>query len=106
MPHPTEIDDAPDAPCFNALMVGTYALMTRWAATPEGTPAGDAPGAIELRTLLARKIVSNLFFMVHHPATAGPVAGALAQAHAEWATLAAGANTPCAETRPAHLPLH
>ena len=63
-------------PCHEALMTGTFALMTTWAQTPPDQAVGCAsapvvagPGAPPrtlMRDLLARKIVSNLFFLMHH----------------------------------------
>lgn len=95
LPHDNDLDaDATPAPCANALTVGTFALMTRWAATPENARAGDGPNAALLRTLLARKIVSNLFFLMNHPAVPVPVARALANAHAQWAGLADAPVSP------------
>lgn len=112
----TETDDSEDAPapCANALIVGTFALMTRWAATPENARAGDHPQAAPLRGLLARKIVSNLFFLMSHPAVPVPMARALANAHAEWVGLAGAPAEPprriapiaTAEPRPADVTLH
>jgi len=95
LPHDNDLDTATaPAPCANALTVGTFALMTRWAATPEHTCAGPGPNATPLRTLLARKIVSNLFFLMNHPAVPVPMARALANAHAEWVGLASAVDSP------------
>ncbi len=45
-------------PPVDALMAGTLALMTGYAQTPQ-----DCPN----RSLMAKKLVSNLFFLANHP---------------------------------------
>jgi hypothetical protein len=58
--------------------------MTSWA-DPEPT----AP-----RALIARKIVSNLFFLRHHPDLGEPMRRVIGKVHERWLPLAsAGAPT-------------
>ncbi len=55
--------DAEPLPCPEALVAGTLALMTAWAApNPDARVGLDAQ-----RALLARKVVSNLALLQHHP---------------------------------------
>ena len=81
--------DASDAlalPCPQALLAAAVALMSAYA-----NPAPDA--TVDLAThrrLLARKVVSNLFFLREHPAVPAPLRRVMGQAHAHWAVLAAG----------------
>ena len=79
--------DAPDAdalPSIDALIAGTVALMTTWA---DPCPHAPLPPA-DMRRLVARKVVSNLFFLQHHPLLSPPLRQSLAQAHARWVGLA------------------
>lgn len=71
----------PDA---DALVAGTVALMTAWA---DPCPQARLPMP-QLRQLLARKVVSNLFFLQHHPGVSPGLRQALSQAHRHWVTLA------------------
>jgi hypothetical protein len=64
-------DDA-GLPCSDGLFAATFALMTCWA------DAGAQRG------LLARKIVSNLFFLSEHPGLSGPLRSVMGNAHARW----------------------
>lgn len=79
-------DDAEtlDLPSAEALMASTVALMTAWA---DPCPQARLPAA-QLRRLLARKVVSNLFFLQHHPRVAPGLRQVLSQAHAHWDALA------------------
>lgn len=70
-------------PCLEALLAGTFALMTGWAdPSPDArvTPARQ-------RLLMARKIVSNLFFLKAHPHASPALRQVMANAHARWVTL-------------------
>jgi hypothetical protein len=58
-------------------------------ATPEPHSLVDAP---TLRRLMARKIVSNLFFLQHHPDAPPPLRAVAAQLHARWVRLLGGAD--------------
>jgi len=78
--------DEPHAlPSLEALMAATLALMTGWA--------GPCPHARvdehTQRRLIARKIVSNLFFLQHHPQAPPNLRQVCANAHARWQPLAA-----------------
>lgn len=91
-PH-TDPQQQDDLPALDVMMVGTLALMSAWA-----DPCPHAPlGPIELRRLIARKVVSNLFFLQHHPHARHEARLALAQLHAKWVgmvTHVAGALDP------------
>jgi len=77
--------DAVELPCAEALLAAVVALMSAHA-----NPAPDARVDPDThRRLLARKVVSNLFFLRQHPALSAPLRRVMAQAHAHWATLAA-----------------
>jgi hypothetical protein len=80
----TDAPDADDLPSIDALIAGTVALMTAWA---DPCPHARLAPA-DLRQLLARKVVSNLFFLQHHPLLSPPLRQSLAQAHARWVALA------------------
>jgi hypothetical protein len=79
--------DAPEddaLPSIDALVAGTVALMTAFA-----DPCPQALLApADLRRVLARKVVSNLFFLQHHPGVRPELSRSLAQAHARWVGLA------------------
>jgi hypothetical protein len=71
-------------PSIDALIAGTVALMTSWAdPCPQARLSPD-----DLRRVLARKVVSNLFFLQHHPQVRPELRQSLAQAHARWVGLA------------------
>ncbi|WP_374674906.1 hypothetical protein [Ideonella sp.] len=104
MPAPIDTPspaDTADFPCPNALVVATFALMTRWAALPPDARTSGQAQASLLRPLLARKIVSNLFFLMHHPDVPPPMAAALRHAHAQWQAMDRPAPD---EARPALAP--
>lgn len=76
--------DVDALPSIDALIAGTVALMTAWA-----DPCPQARLAPEnLRRVLARKVVSNLFFLQHHPHMSAGLRQSLSQAHARWVELA------------------
>lgn len=79
-----DIDDLP-VPCAEAMLAGTLALMTAWAV-PCPNPAYDAQAQ---RSLIARKVVSNLFFLQHHPALSAGLRQVAANAHQRWQGVAA-----------------
>lgn len=73
-------DDAPSLPCAQALLAATLALMTAYPQpAPDARLAADA-----LQRLMARRIVSNLFFLKAHPAVPAGLRQVLEQAHAHW----------------------
>jgi hypothetical protein len=80
-PDPPEHDELPS---IDALIAGTVALMTAWADPCPHAPVGPA----HLRHLIARKVVSNLFFLQHHPCARPELRQSLAAAHAQWVGLA------------------
>ncbi len=79
-----DADDELPLPCPHALIAGTLALMTTWA-----DPApGSALDVASLRSLLSRKVVSNLFFLAEHPALPPAMRQVMAQARERWQGLA------------------
>lgn len=87
MPHD---DETPALPCAEGLLAATLALMTAHAR-PARTARVDADVQ---RRLLARKIVSNLFFLREHPAVSPPLRQVLATLHTLWAGIAAEEAVP------------
>lgn len=80
----TDETDTEVLPSIDALIAGTVALMTAWAdPCPQARLSPD-----DLRRVLARKVVSNLFFLQHHPQVRPELRQSLAQAHARWIGLA------------------
>jgi hypothetical protein len=78
-------DDNPCArPCAGGLLAGTLALMTCWAA-PE--PEADV-GAKQQRSLIARKVVSNLFFLRDHPDVGPGLQQVIGRLHQRWILIA------------------
>jgi hypothetical protein len=71
-------------PCAFGLLFDTLALMTAHAA-PEAAPHLDA--TIQ-RHLMARKIVSNLHFLQHHPDAPPPLRQVAVSLHARWLPMA------------------
>lgn len=89
-------------PELNSLLAGTLALMTAWAAP---CPQARLP-APDLRRVLACKVVSNLFFLQHHPHTPPALRQVMANSHAHWLGLArpaGSANLPAPDTEAAQL---
>lgn len=77
-------DEDNGLPCAHGLLAATMALMTGHAL-----PAPDARvDEATLRRLTARKIVSNLFFLQHHPDLPPGLRQVAAQLHARWQPLA------------------
>ena len=99
-PDPHDAGHGALQPSLDALIGGTLALMTAWTdAAPCGQvgPAGQAGQAGQAapalpaahrQSLVARKIVSNLFFMQHHPLLAAPLRQVVARARQRWLALA------------------
>ena len=87
-----EQNDQLETPCAFGLLAATVALMTRYA-----DPAQEAKiGIDKMRNLLARKIVSNLFFLQHHPSVPPGFGQVMAQAHQHWVDLAGQPRATCA----------
>jgi hypothetical protein len=77
------IADDLSLPGLDALLAGTFALMTGWAdPNPEAcvSPARQ-------RLLMARKIVANLFLLKAHPHASPALRQVMANTHARWVTL-------------------
>jgi hypothetical protein len=70
-----------ELPCVGGLIAGTLALMTTWV-DPECAQAARQ------RPLIARKIVSNLFFLRHHPELGEPLRRVVGKVHERWLPLA------------------
>lgn len=62
-------------PSVEALMAGTLALLTGYAQSP--------PGCAQ-RPLMAKKLVSNLFFLSGHPQLSAPMQTMLANLRTRW----------------------
>lgn len=90
--------EEPTIPSADAMLAGTVALMTSWA---DPCPTCKLDSGAQ-RSLLARKIVSNLFFLQHHPAVGEGLRRVLLQAHGHWVRLAhpGGVAATLAEARP------
>ena len=93
--------EAGTLPELDALLAGTLALLTAWA---DPCPRARLP-APDLRRVLACKVVSNLFFLQHHPHTPPGLRQVMAHSHAHWQLLAqphAAMATPGADTSAVH----
>ncbi len=77
-------DDAAAMPCAGGLLAGTLALMTCWAE-PESSAQVSAG---QQRALMARKIVSNLFFLREHPDLPSGLRLVVTKVHARWCSIA------------------
>lgn len=85
MDHPSDFDDARPSqlPCVGGLLAGTLALMTTWAA-----PEPDARiGAEQQRSLIARKLVSNLGLLRNHPEIGPALQQVIGRVHERWSRL-------------------
>jgi hypothetical protein len=89
-------DDDLNPPCLEALVAGTFALMTCWAAPAQD---GTLP-TVRQRTLMARKIVSNLFFLKNHPHASPGLRQVMARAHERWVLVSESAGDASVVTRP------
>lgn len=86
-PAPTpahEADDGIALPCDQALLAATLALMTAYA----NPCTGARVDAATQRRLMARRIVSNLFFLREHPALGPGMRQVMATVHGHWSALA------------------
>ena len=82
-----DADETAQAPCAEALLAATLALMTGFAehcAAP--APVASHPA---LPRLLAAKAVSNLFFLAEHPALSAPLRSTLWRLRGHWQALEA-----------------
>lgn len=80
----TLTDDGIPLPCEQALLAATLALMTAYA-----NPSTDAKvDAATQRRLMARRIVSNLFFLREHPSIGPGMRQVMGAVHGHWSTLA------------------
>lgn len=76
-------DDEQALPCLETLIAGTLALMTAWAIpAPQ-----DEAGRRAHRRLLARKIVSDLYFVQQHPQACPQLRQVVANVHRRWLAL-------------------
>lgn len=90
--HPAHPDD-PALPDTDALLAGTLSLMTAWSRPcPPQRMAVD-----DWQRLIARKVVSNLFFLMHHPGVSPALATVLARLHGQWRT-EPGPEAACCDT--------
>jgi hypothetical protein len=94
------LSDEISLPCAQALLAGTLALVSAYAA-----PLAGATGATDAacRTQMARKIVENLCFLREHPGLAPPMRSVVIKLHVHWSTLADAARaapTPAAAATP------
>ncbi|MDQ7746952.1 hypothetical protein [Hydrogenophaga pseudoflava] len=81
--HPLAQDDATGdeeylLPSVDALMAGTFALMTGYAQA-----GAECPN----RGLIVKKLVSNLFFLANHPEVAPPMRCMLGNLRTRWQIL-------------------
>ena len=99
---PTDLDLPPTLPDIDALLAGTLALMTAWADPCPASPLAAA----DLRRLLARKVVSNLYILAHHPLARPALQQSLDQARQRWIGLAhpgaAAEGVPAARAQALH----
>jgi hypothetical protein len=90
----------PGPPCPHALLAATLALMTAYAE-----PNPDARvDPVALRRLLARKIVSNLFFLREHPALGASMRQVVGTVHGRWVAVAGKSSAEAPAARQATLP--
>ncbi|MFM2347389.1 MAG: hypothetical protein RL654_2142 [Pseudomonadota bacterium] len=80
-----DASDTPVLPDAQVLMGATFALMSSWA-----TPSAE-DGCTRCRALIARKVVSNLFFLIHHPQVGDGLSRLLSTCHERWQRISAEA---------------
>jgi hypothetical protein len=86
----TDQDESETRPaCAGGLLAGTLALMTTWAA-PEPDATIDGPAQ---RALIARKLVSNLFFLRDHPDLGPGMRIVMGKLHERWTRIAQSSAT-------------
>lgn len=87
--HTTDPNHPPDdstLPCPQAMLAGTLALMSAWAHPAQGCQLGSG----QRRPLLARKIISNLFFLQQHPLVSPALRALAGRLHQHWVAGQAG----------------
>jgi hypothetical protein len=82
-PHATHSDIDVELPCIDGMLAGTLALMTGYAE--HQCEQGNA----SCRHLMAKKIVSNLYFLASHPQMPGTMALVMRNLQNHWHTLSA-----------------
>lgn len=87
-------DEAHTLPTVEALTAGTLALMTGFAQS-----ATDCPH----RGLMARKLLSHLFFLSEHPHVSPPMRAMLVNLRARWALVAEAAPVARSVRQPSPL---
>lgn len=87
-----------ELPDPDVLLAGTLALMSAWAR-PCPRSGMSVP---QWQRLMARKVRSNLFFLMHHPQVRAPLAAVAQRLHAQWTAQAdeGGAPDPVAGRSP------
>jgi hypothetical protein len=92
----SQATDDLNLPCLEALVAGTVALMSCWAA-PLDTGAA-APR--QQRTAMARKIVANLYLLKQHPHASPGLRHVMALAHERWILASESSSDASVVTRP------
>jgi hypothetical protein len=82
-PHATHSDIDVELPCLDGMLAGTLALMTGYAE--HQCEQGNAT----CRHLMAKKIVSNLYFLASHPQMPSTMGLVMRNLHDHWHTLSA-----------------
>lgn len=80
---PAHHDIDVELPCIDGMVAGTLALMTGYAEHQRGQHDPS------YRELMAKKIVSNLFFLATHPRVSVPMAVVMRDLQRHWHTLSA-----------------
>jgi hypothetical protein len=94
-PNATFSDIDVDLPSIDGMLAGTMALMTGYAE--HQCEQGNA----NCRNLMAKKIVSNLYFLVKHPQMSKAMASVMCTLQNHWQTLSAlGALEASADNAP------
>ncbi len=75
MTSPDQDQDHLPTPSAEAMVAGTMALMTGFAQSPAHCPH---------RPLLAKKIISNLYFLAGHPALSEALRATMANLRTRW----------------------
>ncbi len=77
--------DAAALPDVQVLVGATFALMSSWATS------SAEEGCTRCQALIARKVVSNLFFLIHHPQVGDGLSRLLSTCHERWQQISADA---------------